>query len=464
MRASSRPALLIALALAAGMVATAGLVDAAHWRAPVAPIAAPAPPSLAAPTSAAVLPPSTSTSTSTTAVPDPAARNLSARLDAVLANTNSCLVVHDARGLVYRHGSAPLTPASTQKLLVGAAALDVLGPSFRFATSVVAARPPVGGVADELWLVGGGDPVLASPGYIDHLESQPLTAGVIPTTQLIALAAQLDAAGVRRVAGAVHGDDSRYERLRALPGWKQIYFDEADIAPLSALEVDDGLEGWTPERVASDPAFHAADVFARLVGGRKIAAVPGPDGVAPPGGVVLASIQSPPLADLVSAMIRSSNNLTAELLLRELDRARGGSGTSAGGATVVAAEAAKLGLPVDGLRMVDGSGLSPADRATCDLLLAVLALGDRPAFAPISAGLSVAGHNGTLVNRFLGTPAAGHLVAKTGSIAGVTGLVGVLDEHQPLRFALLANGDFGYLAGAGLEDRVIAALGTYPES
>ncbi|GAC1517859.1 MAG: D-alanyl-D-alanine carboxypeptidase/D-alanyl-D-alanine-endopeptidase [Acidimicrobiales bacterium] len=462
MRRSSprHPTLVTILALVAGAVAVTGLVDAARWTRPAVPIAAPVVPP-------ASVPPPTSqptTSSSTTAPPpDPAARNLSSRLDAVLANTNSCLVVSDAGGVVYRHGTAPLTPASTQKLIVAAAALDVLGPSFRYVTSVVAARPPVGGVVDELWLVGGGDPVLASPGYIDHLESQPMTAGVIPTTQLIALAAQLEAAGVHRVAGTIHGDDSRHERLRSLPGWKQIYFDEADIAPLSALEVDDGLDSWAPERVAADPAAHAADVFSRLVGGRRIAAAPGPDSTAPPGGVVLASIQSPPLADLVSAMIRSSNNLTAELVLRELDRARGGTGTSAGGAAVVAAEAAKLGLPVTGLRLVDGSGLSPADQATCDVLLGARALSDRPEFAPIGAGLSIAGRNGTLVNRFIGTPAAGHLVAKTGSIAGVSGLVGKLDGRRPLRFALLANGDFGYLAGAGLEDRVVAALGTYPE-
>lgn len=458
----SRPTLVTALALVAGVVAVIGLVDAARWTGPAGVSAAPAAPIAPPPSTGTSVGPATTTST-TASPPDPAVRNLAARLDEVLANTNSCLVVSDAHGVVYRHGTAPLAPASTQKLLVGAAALDVLGPSFRFATSVVAARPPVGGVVDDLWLVGGGDPVLAAPDYIDHLESQPLTAGVIPTTQLVALAAQLDAAGVRRVAGTIHGDDSRYEQLRSLPAWKQIYFDEADIAPLGALEVDDGLDSWTPDRVTADPAAHAAAVFARLVGARRIPSAPGPDGVAPPGATVLASIQSPPLADLVAAMVRSSDNLTAELLLRELDRARGGTGTTAGGIAVVMSEAAKLGVPLAGVHLVDGSGLSPDDRATCDALLAALALSGRPPFTAIASGLSVAGHNGTLVHRFSGTPADGRLAAKTGSIAGVAGLVGVLNERQPVRFALLANGDFGYQVGVGLEDRVVGALGTYPE-
>ena len=389
---------------------------------------------------------------------------LTSRLDAVLANTNACLVVEDASGVVYRRGDASFVPASTQKLLVAAAALDILGPSFRFATSVVAAKAPDGaGGVDDLWLVGGGDPVLASPEFVDYLGAQPLTSGASPTTPLVELAAQLEAAGVRQVRNGLHGDDSRYERLRWLPTWKPIYFDEADVAPLGALEVDDGLQQLHPERLTTEPALLAATALARLAGGRHIAVAPAPDASAPPGAMVLASVQSPTLAELVSAMIRSSDNLTAELLVRELDRVRGGSGTTTGGTAVVLNEARKLGLPVAGIRLLDGSGLSPGDRATCGVLVDALALASRAPFAAIAAGLSVAGRNGTLVHRFIGTPAEGHLAAKTGSIDGVAGLVGVLDEHAPIRFALLVNGRFAYSTGANLEDRVVAALGTYPE-
>ena len=65
------------------------------------------------------------------------------------------------------------------------------------------------------------------------------------------------------------------------------------------------------------------------------------------------------------------------------------------------------------------------------------------------------------MDRFGATPAIGHVEAKTGSIDGVAGLVGRMDEHAPIEFAFLLNGTFGYATGVGYEDRIVAALGTY---
>ncbi len=390
-------------------------------------------------------------------------QRLASRLDAVLINTNTCLDVRDGPAVLYHHGGPALAPASTQKLLVAAAALDLLGPAYRFVTSVVATAPPVDGRVADLWLVGGGDPMLASPEYTAYLATQPITAGPLPTTQIATLADQLMADGVRSVPGGVHGDDSRFERLRFLPSWKPAYALEADVAPLGALEVDHGLDRWQPNRLTSDPAAHAAGVLARLAGARKIALAQGPDATAPAGVTLLAAVRSPPLADIVTTMLRTSDNTTAELLVRELDRAQGGTGTTAGGLTIITAEAAKLGLPMADVHLVDGSGLSTEDRATCDVLLGAIGLSGHAPFTAMAAGLAIAGRSGTLVERFRGTAAEGHLAAKTGSLEGVAGLVGVLDEHRRVSFALLANGAFGPLGGAALEDRVVNAVGTYPE-
>jgi len=172
---------------------------------------------------------------------------------------------------------------------------------------------------------------------------------------------------------------------------------------------------------------------------------------------VLAHVVSPPLADIVASMLRVSDNTAAEMLVRELDHATGGAGTTAGGLAVVAREAAALGIPVDGLHLDDGSGLAPSDRATCTTLLAALDLGLQPRFAAL-AMLSVSGRYGTLIDRFLGTPAQGQLSGKTGSIDGVTGLVA---RWGNVSFAFLLNGQFSYAAGAGYEDRIVAALAPY---
>src|SRR5437773_7356576 len=185
---------------------------------------------------------------------DPVAR-LTARLEAALGGVRSRLVVQDTGATAYnRAPDLALAPASTQKLLVAVAALQRLGPDYRFVTTVVAPGPPASdGSVDALWLVGAGDPLLATPEYGAYLASQPRSVGT-PTTPMIALVDQLAAAGVRAVRNGVHGDDSRFDGPRWLPGWKPIYRDEADVGLLSALTVNGGLDHWDPSEVISaDP-------------------------------------------------------------------------------------------------------------------------------------------------------------------------------------------------------------------
>jgi D-alanyl-D-alanine carboxypeptidase/D-alanyl-D-alanine-endopeptidase (penicillin-binding protein 4) len=111
----------------------------------------------------------------------------------------------------------------------------------------------------------------------------------------------------------------------------------------------------------------------------------------------------------------------------------------------------------------DGSGLAPADRVNCATMLKVIQLATKPKFAAIDRGLPVAARTGTLAERFVGGPLAGKLRAKTGSIAGVVGLVGVVDGPDDLRFAFLANGAFSEAAGAQLQAAVANAVGSTPD-
>jgi D-alanyl-D-alanine carboxypeptidase/D-alanyl-D-alanine-endopeptidase (penicillin-binding protein 4) len=415
-------------------------------------------------------PPSTSSPSTTrvarpvpTLPADPVAR-LAARLDAALGGVRSCLVVQDNGATAYsRAADATLAPASTQKLLVAAAALQRLGPDYRFETTVVAPGPPAAdGSVDALWLVGAGDPLLGTPEYAAYLASQPRSAGT-PVTPMAALADQLAAGGVRTVRSGVHGDNSRYDGPQWLPGWKPIYRDEADVGMLSALTVNGGLDHWDPtEVISADPTTLAAAHLARLLVGHGVSVTPGTN-QRPNNGVVLARVASAPLSDIVGSMLRSSDNLAAELLVKEMDKKAGGTGTTAGGLAIVASTVQRLGIPVAGLHMGDGSGLDPGDRATCPSLLAALNMGDTPGFGAITNGLAVAARSGTLVHRFGGTPLAGHLAAKTGSIDCAVSMVGRLDLKAPLRFALIVNGPCDYNAAIAYEDRVANALATYPE-
>jgi len=422
------------------------------------PTTLPPPPPTPPPAVASPAPPSTA------AIATDAASRLTARLEAALGGVRSCLVVQDKGVTVYgRATDLALAPASTQKLLVAVAALQRLGPDYRFETTVVAPSAPApDGSVDALWLVGGGDPLLGTPDYAAYLASQPRSVGT-PVTPMAALVDQLAAAGVHAVHNGVHGDDSRYDGPRWLPGWKPIYRDEADISPLSALTVNGGLDHWDPsEVITADPTALAGAQLARLLVARGIGAAAGPSSLRPANGSVFARVTSAPLSDIVASMLRSSDNLAAELLVKEMDKKAGGAGTTAGGLAIVGATVAGLGIPVAGLHMGDGSGLDPGDRAACPSLLAALNMGDDPRFSSLAAGLAVAGRSGTLVHRFGGTPVVGHLFAKTGWINCAAAMVGRLDLKAPLHFALIVNGPCDFNAAEAIENRVALALATYP--
>jgi D-alanyl-D-alanine carboxypeptidase/D-alanyl-D-alanine-endopeptidase (penicillin-binding protein 4) len=382
------------------------------------------------------------------------------------ARQASCLQVDGPTGTTFRWGSEDgLIPASNLKLITALAVLTRIGPDERFTTRVVASRPPVGGVVDgNLYLIGSGDPVLQTAGYNDSLDEGKLDPGEY--THIEDLAAAVKAAGITRVNGAVIGDESRYDTQRYVPTWKPGYMSDSEIGPLSAASVDDGFVQFAPLPMvpAPSPAVLAAGVLNALLmkGGVKVTGEPG-QGTAPAGATPVGAVSSPPVGTIVAEMLRHSDNNTAELLTKELGKRFGGAGTTAAGVGVIRQVVAEQGLPVDDLAAVDGSGLDRSDRATCRLLLGVLEKAG-PA-STLVASLPVAAQSGTLRKRFAGTPAAGRLAAKTGSLNHVSSLSGyVKGASGPIAFALVANALPRDALGRELGDRVGAVLAAYPDA
>ena len=396
---------------------------------------------------------------------------LRAQLDAALAEPGlgaardrSCLVVRQGtRPVLQRRAEDQLIPASNLKILTASAVLARMGPDEHLVTEVRAGAPVSGGVIEgPLWLVGGGDPLLATSDYAASFENQPQIH-----TSLEALADAVVATGVKTVRGGVVGDESRYDTQRYIPTWKPGYITDFESGPASALVVNDGFVQYTPRHVAApEPDAHAAGVLAALLSARGVTiggeAV---EGRAPAGTTVVARAESPPMGEVLTEMLRESDNLTAELLVKELGHRFGGAGTTSAGIGVVRDTLAQAGLPVGQFASVDGSGLDRSDRASCALLMAAL---DRsgPGGA-VAAGFPVAGRDGTLAKRFVGNPAAGRLRAKTGSLDGVVGLTGFVDPlagGDPLAFSLLVNDLPRDALGRALQEQVGAILARYPES
>ena len=154
----------------------------------------------------------------------------------------------------------------------------------------------------------------------------------------------------------------------------------------------------------------------------------------------LATTSSAPLARIVAFMNRESDNFTAEILLKQLGAIDEGAGTSAAGAIVVRRVLAAAAIPLTGVRIVDGSGLSPRNRLTAAALIGILVAAWRSPVihSAFVQSLAVAGVSGTLDHRMERRPARGVVLGKTGTTRESSALSGYVRGRYA--FAVLQNG------------------------
>ena len=373
---------------------------------------------------------------------------LAAQLDAALAGSTARTIgvrveVAGLGVVTSRNAFASMPPASTQKSYVALTALNVLAPATRLRTAV---RGPAvssdGVVRGPLVLVGGGDPTLSS----GHL------AG---------LAAELKARGIRIVTGGLSADDSLFDRARTAPGWKSSFM-PGESGPLSALVVDRNQWRWDSGYLRN-PALGNIGRFRSALTKAGIS-VRGPDrlGIASSASLVLASHDSAPISVLVAAMLKNSDNLSAELLVKQLGASRG-VGSTAGGLAVVRDHLSALGVPMG--VAADGSGLSALDRATAVGSVALLRAAEASSSgSALRRSMSVACVDGTMKHRLCGTPAAGRVYAKTGTLDFVRVLSGYTTTLGGRRvwFSFMLSNCGNGLACKNAIDRAVIALASSP--
>jgi serine-type D-Ala-D-Ala carboxypeptidase/endopeptidase (penicillin-binding protein 4) len=435
-------------------------------------------------------------------------RRLDARIAAILRGlereARASVEVRDLDSgaiLVSHAGERALNPASNQKLITAIAAVELLGPDYRFTTTV--AR-----VGDRLIVRGEGDPDL-------HL------------ADLHRLAAQVIAAGAHEGVTAIVVDDRAFDGQQLGPGFRSDGPGDSYVAPSGALAIEFGTvqvtvrpgpwrgpaqlsvepdgaaielinrastgigelqvstrrgdagetivevdgsiaAGHAPitvRRRVGDPGLLAASAFAELLAVQLGApALPvarvelGPDRAEP--SEVIAVHRSAPLLAVLASALRYSNNFTAEQVLRTLAwRATGEPGSWADGVAVLERFAAAVSPAASEQRFVNGSGLSHEGRLSPRFLGDVLGLVARrgsPAEV-LLASFAAAGGEGTLHYRL--APAGARVLAKTGTYAGASSLSGVVTraDGRRLGFSILING--GELdRNRAAQDRIVAAL------
>jgi D-alanyl-D-alanine carboxypeptidase/D-alanyl-D-alanine-endopeptidase (penicillin-binding protein 4) len=344
---------------------------------------------------------------------------LQQRIEAAVAGEASVwsITVADGVGrtLAEVNGDRPRRPASNQKLISTAIALDRLGPDHRLTTELW--QLPDG----TLRLQGSGDPTMGFP-QLRRLAKLAAGSGGSSSeaTRLVRL--QLEEEPVQRW----------YPQ-----GWPMADRDYSYGAPVTRL----ALTANAVDLSVPDPPGRLSRLLQQELSrqGRRVVLEPVPAGTQEPNGsVLLRSEPSESMHHLLSLANGESHNFTSEVLLRE--------GTGSWVPGVYQQRALEWlraqGLPTDGVVIADGSGLDRGDRATSRLFSALLLrMAQHPYANNYFASMAVAGQRGTLSNYFRGSSLDGRFSGKTGTISGVKSLSGrLLTADGPLYVSMISNG------------------------
>ena len=357
-------------------------------------------------------------------------------------------VVQDAatgQVLFDRGGAEARVPASNMKLLTAAAAVRAIGPDQRFSTKVVSGAEP-----GSVVLTGGGDVLLGAgessrDGVLGH-------AGLATLAQLTVKA--LQESGVKGPV-QVRLDDSLFTGPALNPTWSPDDVAAGETAPLFPLALNSARydPAVTTGPRPQDAAMTAAEAFsAQLTTAAAAAGLSVTPGVvrgqAPESSKVLAEVQSATLRQQVDLMLQTSDNYLAEVLGRLAAVAAGQPGSNDGATATVFKQVQDLGIPTDGLRVADVSGLSLGNQVSAGQLAEIvraITSGTDPSLRAAIGGFPVAGLTGTLGSRYTDASTergAGLVRAKTGTLNSVIALSGyVVDaDGRLLVFSFIGNG------------------------
>jgi len=464
---------------------------------------------------------------------DPAARRvwLDTHLDGLFAapplgkaKVSAIVLEADSGKAIYAHAEkTTLNAASNVKIVTSSAALALLGPEYRWRTTLAVVGPPggpplpAGGeLGGDLYLRGSGDPTLS-------------------TEDLAAMIDDLVALGLHKLRGSLVIDDSLFAGGYVAPAYDQKTESTASRAPSSAaslggnvvaVTVIPGAAAGAPARVVIDPSSPYFTIAGRVVTAASGPAAPNVEtkedgnrtrinvsgrirlgaeprtiyrrvvnpslflgytlrqllerrgislggnvrvGVAPAQGLrILATHESAPLAVVVQEFNKRSNNFTAEQILRTLGAEIGGHpGTWDKGLAAVARYLNSLGIKAGSYEMKNGSGLYDSNRFSAEQIATVLrgTAQDFRISAEFVASLAIAGTDGTIAHRMGGTLAERYVRAKTGTLATVSCLSGFAGSpgHSPLVFSIIVNDVANPNDARRAQDRAAELLVAYLE-
>jgi len=422
------------------------------------------------------------------------------------------------------NGETELILASTTKLFTTAAALDRLGPGYRFRTTLEQDGEllPDGTLSGRVVIRGGGDPAISGRLYDDD-----------PWAVFRPWSAALSARGIVAVRDGLALDTSFFDDVTTHPDWPAAQEQHWWQAPVSALSYNDNVvlvrvtgglrpggraslgfypahpflmslvgrvtthkgrgarvgvsrnpgsprvvasgavgrrRTWSGDVTVVDPPLYLASAFTKVLEDEGITVGGEPEvrteRRSAPMSLPLLHVHETPILPTLAVSNKRSQSFFAEQILKTLGAERRGLGSWENGLAEVSEFLRSLGLDPARYRLADGSGRSRENRATAAAYLDFLqALATRwPHFAAFEPTLAVTGDMaGSLRYRMLGPDTRGKVFAKTGNIAGVVTLAGWIEARSGQRYAfvILANGGCGEGRGHAYQDRILATLARF---
>jgi len=418
--------------------------------------------------------------------------------------------------LYTRQGTRPLIPASTMKLLTSATALTKLGTNYKFKTMILSdERPTDNGIINgNLYIKGFGDAefnssnldsmiqvlrdmgirvitgdIIGDESFFDNYYERSEEAPEEPTGKLPPLSAlTLDRNSVKVYVEPGKRKDGRVE-VRLFPAASS-FFKIVNKAftvthrPRKTLTVTHTPQSGSivitvsgEMRVGSYPKIYNLHVHSPAIytsatlkdrleqAGIKVNGKP-KMGITPRYARLLTWHENA-LVSVVTQMNKMSDNFLAESMLKTLGaELKEQPGSTAGGLSVVKKFLKEAGIDTATCHLADGSGLSRQNEITCEALVKLLRYmySNKRLFEAFYNSLAVAGMDGTLSGRLIGTAAENNVHGKTGTLEGVSSLAGYVTSMDGELLVFAINSQNFYKSKhiyKSLQDQIVAALASF---
>ncbi|MBD5212775.1 MAG: hypothetical protein HDS70_03755 [Bacteroidales bacterium] len=347
---------------------------------------------------------------------------------AVNAASTSVMIIDLRTGktVAAMNENTPLLPASIMKSLTIASLMHHTEPDDRFITEVWMEGPVRNGVLQgNLVVVGAGDPTINS-------RYEPKSAEIVSE-----IVQALKKKGIKEISGEIAIDQSVFSGPSQPESWAS-----GDRGTYYGT----GVHGFNFEdnRVGKASVKSPASIFLNRLQAALVSA-----GIAvgnreelPNGRQILVRHKSGPIFDIMRSCMMRSDNMFAESFLRHYALRRGKSGSTDAGAREEMDFWRKTGMPMEGVKIIDGSGLSRQNRLTANFLANVLK--NMAEDVDYASYFPLAGQEGTLRGFLKGSDLDAYIAMKTGSMSGVQCYAGYKldDDFAPTHAVVVMGNNF----------------------